>query len=206
MNPPKTLFDYLKFPLGLGYRRPSAEERRYAAFNRRLFAFAIDAALMAVCIAPVVDLVFISIHGERPGDMAALQNELRQIADPAEANRIFFQTLYESGTIRHWLDNVMYQVTALQVICGLFWLRWGATPGKMLMRIKIVDAKTEGPLSFFQVVMRASCYLISAMFFMLGFFWIGIDKRRQAWHDKLADTVVLALPLWPKSGSPTADR
>jgi len=26
---------------------------------------------------------------------------------------------------------------------------------------------------------------------MLGFIWIGIDNRKQGWHDKLAGTLVI---------------
>ena len=30
--------------------------------------------------------------------------------------------------------------------------------------------------------------------FFLGFLWIAWDAERQAWHDKIAGTVVLKLP------------
>jgi uncharacterized RDD family membrane protein YckC len=26
---------------------------------------------------------------------------------------------------------------------------------------------------------------------MLGFIWVGFDKRKQGWHDKLAGTLVV---------------
>jgi uncharacterized RDD family membrane protein YckC len=34
-------------------------------------------------------------------------------------------------------------------------------------------------------------YPLSALFFGLGVFWMLWDRRRQAWHDKLAKTVVV---------------
>jgi uncharacterized RDD family membrane protein YckC len=35
--------------------------------------------------------------------------------------------------------------------------------------------------------------------FFLGFIWIGLDARKQGWHDKLAGTVVVR----PRRGTGT---
>jgi len=80
-------------------------------------------------------------------------------------------------------------VPALAVI--LFWRFRGATPGKMLISAKIVDAKTYGPPSAGQLVGRYFAYIVSTLVFMLGFIWVAFDKRKQGWHDKLAGTVVI---------------
>jgi uncharacterized RDD family membrane protein YckC len=37
-------------------------------------------------------------------------------------------------------------------------------------------------------------YFVSTIPFGLGLFWIGWDKRKQGWHDKLAGTVVIRAP------------
>ncbi len=34
-------------------------------------------------------------------------------------------------------------------------------------------------------------YYVSILPLMLGIIWVGIDKRKQGWHDKLAGTVVI---------------
>jgi uncharacterized RDD family membrane protein YckC len=34
-------------------------------------------------------------------------------------------------------------------------------------------------------------YFISGLALGMGFFWIGLDKRKQGWHDKMANTVVI---------------
>jgi uncharacterized RDD family membrane protein YckC len=72
----------------------------------------------------------------------------------------------------------------------LFWYRFGATPGKMLFKLRIVDARTGGKTSFRQDVIRYLGYFLSAFFLCLGFLWIAFDRRKQGWHDKLAGTVV----------------
>lgn len=72
-----------------------------------------------------------------------------------------------------------------------FWLRFLGTPGKMVFKLKIVDAETGDKMSLGQSVGRYFAYLIAAVPLCLGFIWIGIDKQKQGWHDKLAGTVVI---------------
>jgi uncharacterized RDD family membrane protein YckC len=66
-------------------------------------------------------------------------------------------------------------------------------PGKILDGIKIVDAGTGDKMSVGQAIARYFAYLISTIPFGLGFIWIGIDKKKQGWHDKLAGPVVIKI-------------
>jgi uncharacterized RDD family membrane protein YckC len=68
---------------------------------------------------------------------------------------------------------------------------FSATPGKLAMNIRIVDAKTGELPSTGRLVVRLACYFVSAAVLYLGFFWIAIDRRKQGWHDKIAGTVVI---------------
>lgn len=77
------------------------------------------------------------------------------------------------------------------VLTIAFWLYKQATPGKMAVAIKVVDAKTGGTLSFDQAVGRYAGYFISGVPLGLGFIWAAFDPRKQGWHDKLAGTVVV---------------
>lgn len=72
-----------------------------------------------------------------------------------------------------------------------FWIAKGATPGKMALRLRIVDAKSGEPASKVQLTLRYLGYYVSSLPFCLGFLWVAIDKRKQGWHDKIAGTVVL---------------
>lgn len=70
--------------------------------------------------------------------------------------------------------------------------RDGQTPGKMLMRIRVV--KVDGkPLQTQDALLRYLGYVINALPFLfgLGWAWAVIDARRQGWHDKLARTLVI---------------
>jgi uncharacterized RDD family membrane protein YckC len=92
-------------------------------------------------------------------------------------------------------DFIMTHVfPAIAII--VFWVYKSATPGKMAIRAKIVDAKTGRPPSKGQLIGRYFAYYISTIPLCLGFLWIAWDPRKQGWHDKLAGTVVVR----PKGG------
>ncbi len=78
----------------------------------------------------------------------------------------------------------------------LFWMYKSATPGKMVIRARVVDASTGHAPSFGQSIVRYLGYFVSVISLGLGFFWIGWDAKKQGWHDKMAGTVVVR----PKGG------
>ncbi|HET9865375.1 MAG TPA: RDD family protein, partial [Steroidobacteraceae bacterium] len=82
-----------------------------------------------------------------------------------------------------------YVLPAIAII--LFWIARAATPGKMALSMKIVDADTLGPMSKGQAIGRYLSYYLSMFGLMLGFLWVAFDPRKQGWHDKLAGTVVI---------------
>jgi uncharacterized RDD family membrane protein YckC len=72
-----------------------------------------------------------------------------------------------------------------------FWRYCGATPGKLALAVKIVDAATGQPPTTGRLVVRLLAYFVSALPLYLGFLWVAIDRRKQGWHDKIAGTVVI---------------
>ena len=87
--------------------------------------------------------------------------------------------------------NFMLQYVFPAVATIVFWHTKQATPGKMLLSLRIVDARTGGKMSVGQEIGRYFAYIPSIVVFFLGFFWIGWDSRKQGWHDKLAGTLVV---------------
>lgn len=73
----------------------------------------------------------------------------------------------------------------------IFWVAKQATPGKMAVAAKIVDAKTGNAASTGQLIGRYLAYYLSMIPLFLGFIWVAFDERKQGWHDKLAGTVVV---------------
>jgi uncharacterized RDD family membrane protein YckC len=76
----------------------------------------------------------------------------------------------------------------------LFWVYKQATPGKLAIGARIVDARTGGKPTTWQFVGRYFGYFVSTLALCLGFVWVAFDPRKQAWHDKLAGTVVVGRP------------
>jgi uncharacterized RDD family membrane protein YckC len=72
-----------------------------------------------------------------------------------------------------------------------FWVARQATPGKLALHLRVVDAKNGGRLSIGQSIGRYLGYYVSIFPFCLGLIWVGIDSRKQGFHDKLAGTVVI---------------
>ena len=65
------------------------------------------------------------------------------------------------------------------------------TPGRKLLKIKVVNAKGED-VGFWRGAFRETlAKFVSAIFFYLGFLWIGWDRRKRGWHDHLAGTFVV---------------
>lgn len=86
-------------------------------------------------------------------------------------------------------DLINYGLPIVAVI--LFWKYRAATPGKIMMDIYIVDANTLRQPTFGRLLLRYLGYYVSILTIFLGFFWIGWDKRKQGFHDKIANTLVI---------------
>ena len=100
-----------------------------------------------------------------------------------------FGTEYFSLDVPRYWDLVTLVVIAVATL--LFWRYQGATPGKIAIAARIVDAETGRPPSTARLVVRLFAYLVSALPLYLGFLWIAFDRRKQGWHDKIAGTVVI---------------
>jgi uncharacterized RDD family membrane protein YckC len=87
----------------------------------------------------------------------------------------------------------------------VFWIYRAATPGKMAVGARIVDARTGEKPSTGQLIGRYFAYFVSLLPLLFGFLWAAFDARKQAWHDKLAGTVVVR-DTEPRSGTAEFDR
>lgn len=72
----------------------------------------------------------------------------------------------------------------------VFWIVFSATPGKMICKLKIVEENGQ-KLSWQKALLRFVGYIVSGVALFIGFIWIGFDKKKQGWHDKIAKTYVV---------------
>ena len=82
-----------------------------------------------------------------------------------------------------------YVLPAIAVI--FFWVYKSATPGKLATKLTIVDADTGEKPTLAQFIIRYFAYFVAVIPLFLGIIWVGIDARKQGWHDKIARTVVI---------------
>ncbi|GGF74172.1 RDD family protein [Alteromonas lipolytica] len=98
--------------------------------------------------------------------------------------------LFVSGGLSGALLNYLFPAVAIM----LFWIYKSATPGKLLTHTTIVDANTGEKPTPKQFLIRYVGYYLAMLPLFLGIIWVGVDKRKQGWHDKLAQTVVIKSP------------
>ena len=134
----------------------------YAGFWIRTGAALIDAVLIIAITYPLLYAIYGAAHFS--------EDKPSFIAGPAEV-------------IISWVFPAIASI--------LFWRSKQATPGKMALSLKIVDARTGKTLSLGQSVARYLGYFVSTLPLGLGFIWIAFDARKQGWHDKIGKAVVI---------------
>ncbi|WP_250502286.1 RDD family protein [Caballeronia sp. AZ7_KS35] len=77
------------------------------------------------------------------------------------------------------------------LITGVLWAVWRTSPGKHVVRLRMVDADSGHAMSTKQAVLRTAGYLVTFATFGAGFAWVLFNPKRQALHDRLANTVVV---------------
>jgi uncharacterized RDD family membrane protein YckC len=160
----------------------------YAGFWPRFFAFLIDTLILVGVI-----WLYNGIWGLASG--TGFWGE--EVADP-----FLPDTAAGSGSSFWILSSViLFVIVVAYFIC--FWGWRGQTPGKMVMRMKIV--RFDGArIGWGIAVVRFLGYIISILLFLIGFFWVAYDSRRQGFHDKVADTFVITIPRKPIATTSTS--
>lgn len=167
-------------------KRKKSEFDIYPSFNHRMIAGTLDSFVL-ILFTPLFDWL-------APIDRSSLGNIAPPTDHPAPLSYMFVHLFGNSSFLQSWLHNFMLQLGFFCVYSGICWHFWSATPGKIVMRMKIVSAKTHERISLLQILLRLCGYIISGSFFTLGFLWIGLNKRKRGWHDYLADTEVIRHP------------
>lgn len=159
---------------------------RYAGFWRRAAAYAVDTALLYL-ISFFLFLVIVLAGGL---DLPAP----RRLSAPDA-----FDTLVVRGMALYWLAATVANLCYFTYFHG----STGQTPGKMLMKVQVIQISGE-PMTFGLAFLRWVGYIVSGIFLYLGFLWVAWDGRKQAWHDKIAGTLVVHRTPQPVAGEEKA--
>ncbi|NLC27420.1 MAG: RDD family protein [Campylobacteraceae bacterium] len=86
---------------------------------------------------------------------------------------------------------VVYAVGIKIIYQSLFVWMYGATLGKMAVKIRVIYIYDLANPGAFQSALRSVVRVFSESFFYLGFIWAMLNPKRETWHDKVARTLVI---------------
>ena len=98
-----------------------------------------------------------------------------------------------TGVLHHSHD---LELVVVAIYGAMMWKLRGATVGSIVFDLRVV--RLDGrEVDWETAIVRAlSCFLSLAVA-GLGFIWIAFDANNQAWHDKIAGTVVVRVAKTP---------
>jgi len=86
---------------------------------------------------------------------------------------------------------IVYTLLIKLVYHTFFVMQYDASPGKIIMKIRIIELNSFSSPSFFCAFNRASVRIVSELLFYGGFVWGLLDPLARTWHDKTARTLVI---------------
>lgn len=90
------------------------------------------------------------------------------------------------------INSLVVYIMVLKVIYQTFFVTvYGATVGKIFMKIKVVSINDLENPSFLYSLSRALVRILSESAFYLGFLWALMNPKRETWHDKAGQTLVV---------------
>jgi len=90
------------------------------------------------------------------------------------------------------INSFILEFMLLKLIYHTFFLvQYAASPGKMLMKIRVIELHTAASPSIIIALNRAFFRGLSEVLFYAGFIWGLLDPAAQTWHDKTARTIVI---------------
>ncbi|RYE06032.1 MAG: RDD family protein [Rickettsiaceae bacterium] len=165
----------------------------YSKFIPRLFSATLDSLVLAVLLPPITNFISTAIYRYKFQDYIDFANANR------EANNLisifytqnFYDYLINTNQMStHFACSMIVAIITFLLI-GIyfisFWQYFSATPGKIILRMKIADLNTSNKPSLRQLVKRYFSYLTVP----IGIWLILFTEKGQALHDKIAATVVI---------------
>jgi uncharacterized RDD family membrane protein YckC len=97
------------------------------------------------------------------------------------------------GFVLSVLHTRHFELVVLAAYGAVMWKVRGSTIGGIVFDLRVV--RLDGrEVDWETAIVRALSCFLSMVVVGLGFFWIAFDDNHQAWHDKIAGTVVVRVP------------
>ena len=164
--------------------KPNDLTLEYAGFWIRLAAALIDFGILIIGLYILYCVISQSFFWIFP-DVGRIIKELHDVA----------RGMPVPGTIIWLMSTVILMfLLCCTVYFVALWATTGQTLGKLSLGIKVIRTDSS-PLDLrFAFIRFLGCLLCTATF-GIGFMLIAFDSHKQGWHDKLADTYVVKLPV-----------
>ncbi len=109
---------------------------------------------------------------------------------------MYWEIIAQNGndviTILTVMNEFVLQILLLKFAYQTFFVwYYGATIGKIITKIRVIDYYHFGRVSIFTAMTRSVLRILSEMFFYMGFIFAFFTESRQTFHDKLGRTLVV---------------
>jgi uncharacterized RDD family membrane protein YckC len=159
---------------GYGGYQPAASAP-YAGWGTRLGAYILDGLISVVFAIPGIVALF---AGPRHYVDCDVDGESGICRAPTGATIGIAVILFLAGLIAYLV------IYCKKVGSGQSW-------GQSALNIRVVDKNTGQPIGTGRAVGRYFGRIISGAVCYLGFLWPLWDKEKQAWHDKMVNSIVI---------------
>lgn len=148
----------------------------YAGFWIRAAARIVDSLLVGLPLAIVFVILVAAVGGAASTTTSTPDSTQNAAAAAFGGVFLIFYLLALAISVGYWV---------------YFWGTSGSTLGMRLFRLRVVDAQTGGPIGIPRAVVRWLMTLVNSWACYIGWIWVAFDARKQGWHDKVANSVVL---------------
>lgn len=162
----------------------------YPKFIPRIFAMIIDLVILSVTLAPLMNIIsqnifilhfqdFFHANGINTSDVEAMSVATRTPE--------FVEQITASKIVTYVGSLFIINTSFMGAYFVFFWRKFCATPGKIIMRMRVVNADDHSTPTTFQLIKRFFGYITA----LIGIWSILFSKKGLALHDKIAGTVVI---------------
>jgi uncharacterized RDD family membrane protein YckC len=108
---------------------------------------------------------------------------------------ILWDTITGAETIEETIavtNSFLLEFMAIKIVYHTFFtMQYGASLGKIVMKIRVVELATLSNPGLLSAFNRSVFRVVSELVFYLGFVWAMLDPYRRGWHDRTARTLVI---------------
>jgi uncharacterized RDD family membrane protein YckC len=158
------------------YQQPYAGGPVYAGFWMRLVARLLDSLIVGLPLVIIFTVLAVAVGGFAATTSNSDSNTQNAAAGVFSGLFILFYLVAIVASVGYWV---------------YFWGTTGSTFGMRVLKLRVVDANTGGPIGIPRALVRYLMTIVNSWACYIGWIWVAFDPRKQGWHDKVANSVVL---------------